>query len=159
MTTTLLADKVKSCNIFTALTDWELEQLASTARIMHVDKGALLITENTESREVFMVLQGRVEVAITVPGVQQKETIAIMQRGELFGELVLLGRNRRSASATSKEECELICWNRDDLLKLFKANHHIGYQVMTQIARVLADRLYSTNMGLRTALAQSQSPV
>ena len=154
MTISLLAEKIKYTDIFSALTDWELDQLAKTARITVADKGQSLIAENSSSSEVFLVLLGRVEVVITIPGAQASEVIATLGPGEMFGELVLLGRTRRSASAVAKEPVELIQWDKEDLLKMFKVNHHIGYVVMTQIARVLADRLYSTNMGLRTALAQ-----
>lgn len=158
MSISLLAEKIKYSEMFSGLTDWELDQLAKDAHIVSAEKGQSLISENTSTHEVFLVTMGRVEVVITIPGTETNEVIATLGAGEMFGELVLLGRTRRSASAVAKEKVELIQWNKDDLLKLFKVNHHIGYEVMTQVARVLADRLYSTNMGLRTALAHKHRP-
>lgn len=155
MSISLLAEKIKYSDIFSGLTDWELDQLAKTAHIVNAEKGTSLISENAASTEVFLVLMGRVEVSITIPGTKSFEVIATLGAGELFGELVLLGRTRRSASAIAKETVELVQWHKEDMIQVFKANHRIGYEVMTQIAKVLAERLYSTNMGLRTALAQT----
>ena len=156
-----LGQKVKALKGLSWLRDApasELDELARIATFQSAKASTHLIAEDAESNEVFAVLSGRIDVMIAVPGANKKEEIiATLSSGELFGELILLGRGRRSATAKARDNVELLIWNKKDLMSLFEKERSIGYRLMFEIARVLADRLYSTNLALRNALSRSGS--
>ena len=133
----------------------ELLELARIATFQESSASTNLIAEDSESSEVFAVINGRIDVMIVVPGSPKPEIIATLGSGELFGELILLGRGRRSASARARDDVKLLVWKKNDLLNLFEKQRSIGYRLMHEIARVLAERLYSTNLALRNALSRT----
>jgi CRP-like cAMP-binding protein len=145
---------LKKLHIISNCTDKNLSELAKLAKHVKAPRGSDIISEDSETSDVFGVIAGRVDVQITVPGSSKKEIIATIREGEFFGEMILLGRGRRTASAVAKDDVELFVWDKQDLLKLFEGNTSIGYFMMFEIARVLADRLYSTNLHLRNTLSR-----
>ena len=71
-----------------------------------------------------------------------------MSVGQIFGELVLVDRRSRSATAVCENDCEIITINRDKLDKLFEQDSRLGYTVMRNLAQLLAERLRRTDLML-----------
>ncbi len=148
-----LGDTLKGIELFKGLLDEELDKVASLARTSSVKAGVALIQESERGDAIFLILEGRVDVRVSVPGGDQRETIATLGGGEVVGELMLVGKTRRSADVIAKDDVNVLIWSKQDLLKLFDSHHHIGYRVMTNIASSVADRLTSTNMVLRNIMS------
>ena len=76
-------------------------------------------------------------------------TLATFGRGHFFGELAFLSRNSRSATAVATTETDLYVVARDEFDALTRANPSVGVNVLSQLARVLAERLRLTDAELR----------
>jgi len=100
----------------------------------------------------YLIVEGRVDVSVAIPGSNSHEPIATLEDGEVVGEMILLGRERRSAQVTAKDAVKAIVWKREDMVGLFEKDNVIGFKVMRQLASLLADRLISTNLVLRNVL-------
>ncbi len=93
----------------------ELAALMSHRRV--VAPGEVIFLEGQPADHAYIILQGEVQVTVTDA---HGNTVVInrMPPGELFGELALLeGAGLRTATAISKEGCELLEIEKDVFAK------------------------------------------
>ncbi len=76
----------------------------------------VIIQEGQPGVLMYVVLKGTVEIAI------QGNTLGKIGPGGMLGEMALISRTERLASATAKTDCELLSINRDVFLKMVSAN-------------------------------------
>jgi CRP-like cAMP-binding protein len=75
--------------------------------------GSLLFAESETGSCAFLVISGRVEIFITRDG--RQVNLAERGPGEIVGEMAILDRGPRSASARAIEDCELVVIDGDQL--------------------------------------------
>lgn len=136
------------------------EQLAQVAEIGEVKTYAgteIIVKENTTSNELYIILQGMVEVLID-PSVLSAEsagrsglkTIATLRRGECFGEVALVDQGLRSASVMCvQDETQVMVIPQKEFNDLCRGDFEMGYTVMRNIAADLAFKLRQTDIGMR----------
>jgi EAL domain-containing protein (putative c-di-GMP-specific phosphodiesterase class I) len=78
---------------------------ASFDRIV-LKAGALLFAEGETGAFAYLVKSGRIEIFILRDG--RELSLAMRGPGEIFGEMALIDRGRRSAAARVAEDCELL---------------------------------------------------
>jgi len=76
----------------------ELTTLATFSREIHFDGGTSLFEEGDEGHEMYVVLEGKVVISKYIPGAGE-EALAILERGDFFGEMSLIDGELRSADA------------------------------------------------------------
>jgi CRP/FNR family transcriptional regulator, cyclic AMP receptor protein len=76
----------------------ELTTLATFSRELHFEPGSALFEEGDEGHEMYVVLEGRVLISKYIPGAGE-EALAILERGDFFGEMSLIDGELRSADA------------------------------------------------------------
>ena len=132
-----------------------LEAFSGVFRELEAETGTLFIQHDSQSKDVFIIVSGIVEVEIPVVGKQTNSSLARLKPGESVGEFALLRDARRTATARAVNGVKLIAASSDDVLKLFDVYPALGYCVCRNLGRILADRLTDTNMQLRSALSRS----
>lgn len=145
-------DSIRRAGLFSTLSDAELEKIAKLGTNANIAIGQSLISESDVGQTMYLIVEGRVDVSVAIPGSNSHEPIATLKDGEVVGEMILLGRERRSAQVTAKDAVKAIVWKREDMVGLFEKDNVIGFKVMRQLASLLADRLISTNLVLRNVL-------
>jgi CRP-like cAMP-binding protein len=88
--------------IFGGLGTEELERLLELGEVRELPRGELVFREGEPGRELFIVLEGRVEVVARLDTDQQR-TLATLGAGDCFGEMSLIDIQRRSASVIATE--------------------------------------------------------
>ena len=78
----------------------ELMTLATFSREKRFGAGASLFQEGDEGSEMYIILDGRVMISKFIPGAGE-EALAILERGDFFGEMSLIDGEPRSADARS----------------------------------------------------------
>ena len=96
---------------------------------------------------LFIVRSGQIELYIKDTA-GQKIVLNVVDQGDMFGELALLDKGARTATAVALLDCELLILDRGDLLLLFQkkpdaALHMLG--VMSGMTRK-ADQLLRTRV-------------
>jgi CRP-like cAMP-binding protein len=76
----------------------------------------VILQEGQAGVLMYVVLKGTVEIAI------QDSTVGRIGPGGVFGEMALISRAERVASATALTDCELLAINRNVFLDMVKAN-------------------------------------
>jgi CRP-like cAMP-binding protein len=96
---------------------------------------------------MFLVESGHVALDMHVPG-RGPVRILTVGEGELLGWSALLQDGPMTCAATALESTRLIAIPGAGLAALCEANQEIGYRVMRQMARALAQRLVATRLQL-----------
>jgi CRP/FNR family transcriptional regulator, cyclic AMP receptor protein len=84
------------------LSPLEISLLSSLSRERRLAPGALLFREGDPGDAMYIVLEGRVRISKQIPGVGE-EALAILERGDYFGEMALIDRQPRSAEAKAHD--------------------------------------------------------
>jgi CRP-like cAMP-binding protein len=97
---------------------------------------------------MYIVLEGQVGI-FKEQGMQQREELARLQRGEFFGELALLDESPRSATAVAMEQSTILGLFRPDLMELIERKPRLGNKLLFNLAELIGERLKHTNSELQ----------
>jgi CRP/FNR family transcriptional regulator, cyclic AMP receptor protein len=97
----------------------EIDALISYARVEHYPAGREIFAKGSPGQSLMAVLRGGVKISSLSEG--GKEIVfAIINAGEIFGEIALLDGDERSADATAMTDCELLVLNRRDFIPVLE---------------------------------------
>jgi CRP/FNR family transcriptional regulator, cyclic AMP receptor protein len=128
---------LETVEIFSELTYEQLELIYGICIEMMCTKGTIIVKENTPSTEIYVILEGEVEILVgtsSLTGNQEKQ-VGVLQRGQSFGEIALVDEGLRSATVRClTDTCRLVEISRNDLFNLLRENPEIGFRVMYNLA-------------------------
>jgi CRP-like cAMP-binding protein len=114
---------------------------ASEARVFN--RNDVLFTEGDDPTELFVVSSGRIGIANkSVDG--RESMVALMERGDLFGEMPLFDGRPRSAEARALETSEVVAIPYEPLRALYEERPELLWHVVA----LLATRLRNTDEAL-----------
>jgi CRP/FNR family transcriptional regulator, cyclic AMP receptor protein len=90
--------------------------------------GKVIMSAGAVGAFMYVVLEGRVAISV---GNNVIERVGL---GGMFGEMALVDRSARAASATAEADCKLLAINRTDFLDLVKAKPAFGASLLKSIA-------------------------
>ena len=145
MDSTKILEKV---DIFRGLSPHQLQSLAQVSEERKYRGGEVVFTEHSSGAEVYIIKKGKVCIELGLKGKPNTATIQRLSVGQIFGELALVDKRNRSATATCADDCEIITITRGKLDELFEHDSRLGYIVMKNLAQLLAERLRRTDLML-----------
>jgi CRP-like cAMP-binding protein len=100
--------------------------------------GTTIFREGDEGHSMFAIKRGRVAIMMDA------NTVDTLTEEEIFGEMALLERSTRAATAVTLEETELIEIDEAQFYILVRQNPHFALQLMQLLSERLrrADALY-----------------
>ena len=155
----------KKISIFSDLTDQEIRKIMGIMKEVRFPQESSIIQEGEVGVSMYVIRDGSVEVSKTLAmkigneGFEEKEKI--LQRlsahdHDVFGEVVLLEDNIRTASVTAITDCTLWRIEKNDFQKLTDEDPRLGFKVIKNIARLVCTRLRKADedtVKLTTALS------
>ncbi|MHB1188394.1 cyclic nucleotide-binding domain-containing protein [Thiobacillus sp.] len=137
----MLKNFLKSQSVFTDLSDRDLDALAHALEIREYPDGHAIIQEGRSGKELYLLVEGRVNVAQYNDETGLMEQINLVQPGELFGLLSLVDHLPTSASCISAGPVKIgvLQHNAYNLLAQSSAPIALGFQLAMakQLASVL----------------------
>ena len=103
-------------------------------------EGETIFSEGDPSTNCYKILSGKVEIILNIPGVLKRgrtETIATCGAGEIIGEMSVIDKGPRSASAVAIEPTLCKSYTSDEIISLLQDDPQeaLAY-VRTMIQRV-----------------------
>jgi CRP/FNR family cyclic AMP-dependent transcriptional regulator len=97
--------------------------------------GTVVFREGETGDEMYIIQRGKVRVSKDFSG--KPYLLAVLEKGEFFGEMAIVSRLRRSATVTAIDEVEALAFDRDGLLKMITRNPRIGLSIIDRLCRRL----------------------
>lgn len=164
MSTTSIVNFLKQSDIFFELTPTQLELVGNICQEGTFQKDDLIFKENSRSKELYIIVQGEVDIFVDPSLVSSVETevenrvIATLRRGQNFGEVALVDEGLRSASAcAAQNDTRLLIISRDKLIMLCDTYPQLGYRLMYNLAADLAMKIRNTDLRIREQLLYKRS--
>jgi CRP/FNR family transcriptional regulator, cyclic AMP receptor protein len=142
-----------NCVLFGGLSPDERAAISARARVRTYQAGETVFAMGSPGDQMMALLSGTIR--ISVPFSEGKELfLALIQPGEIFGELAVLDGNERSADAIAKSGCTLAILDRKDILSFFERNPSLW----SKLVKLLVQRLRQTDQAF-SEVALLQLPV
>ncbi|MFI3258435.1 MAG: Crp/Fnr family transcriptional regulator, partial [Spirochaetales bacterium] len=108
-------------------------------------KDTMIFSECQSGQDMFIIQSGQVKISKVVDN--NEVILAVLQKGEFFGEMALLENKPRSASAIAHDDCTLMVLNRSNF------NHMVTTQpqLIARLTTTLAERLWAMSRQLTNA--------
>lgn len=141
-----LADKVRSAasdtaSILADLSENEQRRLLRGGTVLDCARGDQIIKAGAVGTEIFVVLHGLVEVRL--PG--QDAALAVLDTGQVFGEIAFITDITRTADVIALTEARLLVLSQSALKRLVITSPALAAKLMFNLSRVLCERLISSN--------------
>lgn len=119
----------------------ELMTLATFSREKKFAAGASLFQEGDEGSEMYVVLEGRTMISKYIPG-GGEEALAILERGEFFGEMALIDGEPRSADARAHGgPLTVLALDQATVREVLAMDSHAALELLQLLCRLVANRL------------------
>ena len=121
-----------------------LQRVALAGHEQHLIRGDVLFNEGDPPEALYLVLRGRLAIALANPIDRRESVVALMESGDLFGEMGMLDDGPRSAMARALEPTTVLSIPYDHVLPMFEENP----KLLWNVARLLAQRIRVTDEAL-----------
>jgi CRP-like cAMP-binding protein len=109
--------------------------LAHQVKIEPFGEGEIIVRQQEAGDSLYIITKGSCEVLLESPSRQFKQ-VAVLKKGEFFGEMSLLTGEPRSATVRTIEDTEVIKIQKDIFSEILTANSGIS----EYLGQVLAER-------------------
>jgi len=108
--------------------------------------GDVIFQEGDPGNLVYLIQQGKIQISKAMG--DRTKVLAVLSRGEFFGEMALISEKPRSATASALDDCRLLALDKKLFFKILRSNYDITVRLVEQ----LAGRLKTANQQLETVL-------
>jgi CRP-like cAMP-binding protein len=130
-----MADDLLATSEFFADVDPDTRvQLAETGHRRRMIRGDILFNEGDDSSELFVVIDGRIAIANRSPD-GRESVVALMEPGDLFGEMSLLDAQPRSAEARALEPSVVLAIAYEPVKAMFDQRPELLWGVVRMLSR------------------------
>jgi CRP/FNR family transcriptional regulator, cyclic AMP receptor protein len=123
----------------------EMKLLATFSSEERFREGSMIFREGDKGDKLYIVLDGRVRISKFIPGVGE-EALAVLDRGDFFGEMALIDDKPRSADAKAHEGgATVLSIDRATLNEILSMDPHASLQFLNLLCRMISRRLREIN--------------
>lgn len=130
-------DRLTRTSFFADADRGMLGRVADSSRERHLIRGDVLFNEGDPPDALYLVLGGRIAIAMSSPVDRRESVVALMEPGDLFGDLGMLDDGPRSALARALEPSSVLEVPYAPVRELFEQDPRLLWNV----TRLLASRL------------------
>ncbi len=133
---------LKKIPLFQDLTRKELRQLE---RILHqrtYRANEVIFNEGEPGVGMYIIESGEVRITIG----EDRKVLAILSKGDFFGEMALLLEAPRTASAIASKPSKLYGFFQPDLFSILETYPRTGNKILLRLSQMIAERLRRSNI-------------
>src|SRR5947209_2169718 len=140
-------EQLADVELFEHVSEDDRARLAEFIDIVPLAAGETLFKTGEPGESLYIVRSGEIELFIKDTA-GQKIALAVAGVGEVFGELALLDRGPRTATAVALDDTQLLELDRDDLLLLFQKSPNAALRLLAAMSHMTrkADELLRTRV-------------
>ena len=143
-------DTLRQVPLFGSLDDEAAKRLCESLETLDCKTGTFLFRAGDSGDAMYVIEHGKVRICVQAADGHQV-TLTEFGRGDFFGEMALLGGQRRSADALVAEGARLAVLSRELFLSFMRRNPNVALEMLT----ALANRLRHTDELLRHSVTRN----
>ena len=109
----------------------------------NVDAGKIIFKEGEVGDQMYIIQSGSVRVSRNIGG--REQVLAILGKGDFFGEMAIVTKEKRTATITTLNKVELLSFNREGFLNMISKNARIALNIIDKLCR----RLKNANLHIK----------
>jgi CRP/FNR family transcriptional regulator, cyclic AMP receptor protein len=114
----------------------KIEKSTFERHVRLFDQGAVIFRENDEGGEMFIIIQGLVEIRKST-GPSSSKILTTLQKGDMFGEMAIIEKQPRSATAVAIQPTRVLVLNE----KLYDSMVATNPDFARKMNKVLSERI------------------
>lgn len=123
---------LKNVTMFSQLSPEALAEVTAALKPRELSAGEILFNQGDPGNELIIVKEGSVAIFVPVEGAPGGgQAIRIFQPGELLGEMALIDRKPRSASARAEQPSKILTLKESDFQRLLSQHPEMALSVMS----------------------------
>jgi diguanylate cyclase (GGDEF)-like protein len=134
---------LKSVDIFSLLSEGEIDEIRAHLEDINVDAGSVLFRQGDEGNELYIVRLGSRATSIDLPDGKSRE-IAVFKSGDFFGEMSIFENAPRSATCTAREKSELLVLHQRSIFRIIENHPTAAQKIMYRMLNITTQRLRNT---------------
>lgn len=139
----------KKCSLFEHVDLDMVTSILKHAQKLRFEKGEKIIEQGTTGQGFYVIAEGNVKVILEISP-QEAVELSVLSVGDVLGEMGLLIDTPRTATVLASEEVLIYYIDGNDIKK-YLAEHNVHVmQMINNLAKILAKRLYQCNQFLST---------
>ena len=144
-------EDLQKFKIFEDISLEELDAIFEISNEVSYKPGEIILEESSygADSDFYIILQGNVKVELQASQIDSDDKLnkrlAVLKSRDVFGEMGLLRKRRRSAQVSAYSELTVLKVNQKKLFQLFVYNPRLGYMIMKNLAAILSDRIMEMN--------------
>jgi CRP/FNR family cyclic AMP-dependent transcriptional regulator len=115
------------------------------------DTDSTIFREGEDGAEMYVITQGRVEIRKST-GPSSAKTLTTLQAGDIFGEMAIIDRKPRSATAVAVEPTKVLVLNDTLFDRMLVSNPDFARRMIG----ILSDRIRRANQVIKNLMATSR---
>ena len=127
------------------LSSKELRLLATFSSEELYKSGQKIFAEGEQGDKLYIILDGEVRISKFIPGAGE-EALAILERGDFFGEMALIDNASRSADAIAHTDVTVLPIQSRLLTEILSRDVDSSYQFLYILCKILSRRLREINL-------------
>jgi CRP-like cAMP-binding protein len=139
---------LRNCEVFSALSNAELEKVASSALEKQYEAGTTLFQEGGSAEELFVLQEGKVALQMTLPKALaqtgRRVTVDIVARNELVGWSAIVEPYVYTLTAVCLQDVKTLSLSGTKLRWLLRDDYKVGHEILEGLIKVVASRLNDT---------------
>ncbi|MBN1983843.1 MAG: cyclic nucleotide-binding domain-containing protein [Chitinivibrionales bacterium] len=139
-----IIELLKELPAFEGLTENELITIERNLHHRQYRPAEPVFCEGVPGAGLYIVKEGEVSIRKKLDDTKELELALITSR-HFFGEMALIDEMPRSASAIAKTATTLLAFSQPDLENIKERNPKLALKIMSNIARLLCQRLVKSN--------------
>ncbi len=108
-----------------------------------IDSGKILFREDEIGDKMYIIQSGNVRISKLIGG--KEHILAVLGKGDFFGEMAIVNRVARTATATAVDTVHLLSFNRQGFISMIEKNSRIALNIIDKLCR----RLQQANMQIQ----------
>ena len=137
-------DTLRHVPLFESLDDEAAAELCHLLESIDSRAGSVLFRAGEEGDAMYVIERGKIRICVRATD-GHEVTLTELEHGDFFGEMALLGGQRRSADAVVAEDARLAVLSREHFLSFMRGTPNVALEMLT----ALANRLRHTDELLR----------
>lgn len=130
------AMRLSGIEVLRGLTEADLKEIEQTSAWRRYASGEQILDRDSDSRDVFFVVEGQVEVVNFSPS-GREVAYATVPAGGFFGELSAIDGEPRSANVVADKNCLLASLPPERFRELLQKHGQVSVRVLTRLARII----------------------